>query len=304
MTVRSPLSPVAYDCVKVIVVRTGSVILCSEHRDLPVSEGDVYILGAHVLCGAEPEGSVTVSTIYIDTDYLIDQFFWQYGGHLPDQPATRGLVEKICAEPAHLLKIGEKKARRLGPWLDELVALSIEGAYMDRFHRMQALFLLIMDVISPSIQIAPVLAAVSPRLPVRSIAPRSREFVPLRSDVQKVRDAMRASLARRWTMRDLAGIAHLSSRQLSRVFVDAYGKTPLAYLTMLRVEAMARLLREEGMSVAEVGRRVGWQSRNRATTAFREHTGVTPSWYRRMGFRQSPAQHADIRALRTDLSEN
>ncbi len=45
-----------------------------------------------------------------------------------------------------------------------------------------------------------------------------------------------------WTLDMLAGAVHLSSKQLGRVFSGTFGKTPLAYLTMLRVEEMSALL--------------------------------------------------------------
>lgn len=61
-TVHSPVGPVAYDCVKVIVVRSGSAILFSEFGQKPVNVGDTVILGANVLCGSEPEGHITVTT--------------------------------------------------------------------------------------------------------------------------------------------------------------------------------------------------------------------------------------------------
>ncbi|WP_415142119.1 helix-turn-helix domain-containing protein [Nocardioides sp.] len=77
-----------------------------------------------------------------------------------------------------------------------------------------------------------------------------------------------------------AAQVHLSQKQLSRVFVDAYGKTPLAYLTMLRVERMARLLRDGEVSIAAAGIAVGWASRSRAAEAFRQCVGVTPQQYR------------------------
>jgi AraC family transcriptional regulator len=78
----------------------------------------------------------------------------------------------------------------------------------------------------------------------------------------------------------LAERVHLSPKQLSRVFVEAYGKTPLAYLTMLRVERMARLLRDGELNVTAAGRAVGWSSRSRAVEAFRQCVGVTPQQYR------------------------
>lgn len=48
------MGPVAYDCVKVIVVRDGSAILFSEFGQKPVRPGDVILLAANTLCGSEP----------------------------------------------------------------------------------------------------------------------------------------------------------------------------------------------------------------------------------------------------------
>ena len=67
-TVHRPVGPMAYDCVKIIVVRDGSAFLFSEFGQLPVKSGDVILLGANVLAGSEPEGHITVTTIYIDTE--------------------------------------------------------------------------------------------------------------------------------------------------------------------------------------------------------------------------------------------
>lgn len=85
-----------------------------------------------------------------------------------------------------------------------------------------------------------------------------------------------------WTLTELAELAQLSPKQLARVFTAAFGKTPTAYLTMLRVQEMARLLRETNITVAAAGQRVGWRSRSRAIEAFTAHTGVTPNRYRDM----------------------
>ena len=42
----------------------------------------------------------------------------------------------------------------------------------------------------------------------------------------------------------------MSSSRLSSVFVEAYGKTPLAYLTMIRAEHLAKYIRETNLTVA------------------------------------------------------
>ena len=57
-----PVDPVAFDCVKLIVVRTGSALLFSEFGTRHVKVGDVVLLAAQTLCGAEPEGSVTTTS--------------------------------------------------------------------------------------------------------------------------------------------------------------------------------------------------------------------------------------------------
>ncbi len=51
---------------KVIVVRDGSAILFAEFGQKPVKIGDVILLGANVLCGSEPAGHITVTTVYLD----------------------------------------------------------------------------------------------------------------------------------------------------------------------------------------------------------------------------------------------
>ncbi|MFT3862345.1 hypothetical protein [Micropruina sp.] len=148
-TVHRPVGPIAYDCVNVIVVRDGSAILFSEFGQKPVKVGDVILLGANILCGSEPEGHITVTTVYLDTDYVIDQVFWQYSGLLADRLDAVGFAEATYTEPAQILRLGEDRARMLMPWLDELFALSLDGGFIRHFYRMQALWFSIAHVIGP-----------------------------------------------------------------------------------------------------------------------------------------------------------
>ena len=281
-TVHNPVGPVVYDCVKVIVVRSGSAILFSEFGRKPVNLGDVVVLGASVLCGSEPEGHITVTTIYLDTDYLLDQLFWQYAGILRDRLDVHGLAETLYSEPAQVLRLGEDRTGLMMPWLDELVALSIEGGFREHFHRMQSLWFAIADVLTPFVRVPRIRLTSTQRARTRPTLPRDRRFAPMREEARQAGEALNQNPAANWTLDALARTVHLSPRQLSRVFTDAYGKTPQAYLTMLRVEQMARLLRETELTIAEAGYQVGWLSRNRASSAFRDCTGLTPSRYRAM----------------------
>ncbi len=67
------------------------------------------------------------------------------------------------------------------------------------------------------------------------------------------------------------------------MFVDAYGKTPLAHLTMLRVEDMAQLLRETDLTIDAAARQVGGTNRGHVFRVFRQYVGVTPRRYRALG---------------------
>src|SRR5215207_5898570 len=92
-TVHRPIGPTAYDCVKIIVVRDGSAMMYSEFGQKQVRVGDVVLLGANTLCGSAPEVNITVTTIYLDTDYVIDQVFWQYAAVLSDRLHAQQFAE-------------------------------------------------------------------------------------------------------------------------------------------------------------------------------------------------------------------
>lgn len=51
------------------------------------------------------------------------------------------------------------------------------------------------------------------------------------------------------------------------MFVEAYGRTPIACLTMLRVEQIADLLRTTDLPIAVIAHQVGWVDADFATVA-------------------------------------
>lgn len=62
----------------------------------------------------------------------------------------------IYTEPAQTLRLGEDRAGMLLPWLDELVALSVDGNFVRHYLRMQALWFQIAYVIAPHVKASPV----------------------------------------------------------------------------------------------------------------------------------------------------
>lgn len=276
------MGPAEYDCLRIVIVRDGSAVVFSEFGQQPVAMGDLILLGPGVLCGFEPEGQVTVTTVYVDTDLAVDQFFWQYSTILHDRLEAQGLAERVYSEPAQVLHLGRDRAGMLMPWVDEMVAISAACLYHEKFHHLLARWFDLLDVFVPFVRITRVRLTALQGARSRLIMPRYRNFDPLRREAVLTRDALHTAIDHPWTLAELSARVNLSPRQLARLFTQAFGKTPSAYLVMLRVEEMARLLRETDMTVKSVGRRVGWRSRSRAVEAFSELTGVSPSRYRDM----------------------
>lgn len=100
-------------------------------------------------------------------------------------------------------------------------------------------------------------------------------------------------------MTELAGAVHLSKSQVFRAFVEAYGKTPIAYLTMLRTERMPHLLRTTDTSTQAIAHEVGRHDPDFVAHQFRRGIGVTTSQYRRSS--RFTTQHPSLASPRPSL---
>lgn len=71
-----------------------------------------------------------------------------------------------------------------------------------------------------------------------------------------------------------------SYAHLCRLFRRHYGITPVDYLNALRIEQAKTLLSDEGLSMVDVARRVGFNHAHYFSRMFRRQTGQNPSDYR------------------------
>jgi transcriptional regulator GlxA family with amidase domain len=91
------------------------------------------------------------------------------------------------------------------------------------------------------------------------------------------------------SVEELAGAAHLSPRQFSRVFRKETGKSPANAIERLRVEA-ARLMMETGRhSFDEIAGEIGFGDRERMRRAFLRTFGQSPQAIRRAAQTQAVA---------------
>jgi AraC family transcriptional regulator len=82
---------------------------------------------------------------------------------------------------------------------------------------------------------------------------------------------------------DMARAAFLSRHHFLRLFKHVHEVTPHEYLQRKRTSVAARLLRDSGLSVEEVVRQVGFDSRSTLFRAMRRFHGVTPRECRQHG---------------------
>lgn len=248
-----PIDPAAYDYVRLVIVRDGTANAFTEFGQKNISTGHAIMLGPSVLFGLQPEGQVTCTTIYIDTNLALDQFFCRYSAILHDRLDAHDVAGEVYSKPVQLLHLGRDKAGMWMPWLDEMVNLSSEGRYHERFHRMQALWFFVVDVIAPHIHVSQF--RLTPRQRARARPFSTRDPIPdaLQREAMLIRNALHSDIARPWTLVELAELVDLSPKRVASVFARAFGKTPNAYLVMLRVREMARLLRETSLTVTDIG---------------------------------------------------
>ncbi|MFE2111475.1 AraC family transcriptional regulator [Kitasatospora sp. NPDC059463] len=88
--------------------------------------------------------------------------------------------------------------------------------------------------------------------------------------------------ARPWTVAALAAEVGVSRAGLARRFSTLVGEPPMAYLANWRLAVAADLLRDPGLTVAAVARRVGYGDAFALSTAFKRVRGLTPQEHRRL----------------------
>lgn len=92
----------------------------------------------------------------------------------------------------------------------------------------------------------------------------------------------------RWTVADLASRTAVSRSVLDERFRQVLGRSPIRYLTEWRMHLAQELLASADLTVADVGRRVGYLSEEAFSRAFKRERGLSPSHWR--SARSAPLQ--------------
>lgn len=98
---------------------------------------------------------------------------------------------------------------------------------------------------------------------------------------ERLAEHVRAHLAAKVSLVELAAVAGLSPHYFLQVFRNTFGMTPHRYLLRQRIEHAKQLLAHEQASISDVGLALGFADQSHFTATFRRLAGSTPSQWRR-----------------------
>jgi AraC-like DNA-binding protein len=93
-------------------------------------------------------------------------------------------------------------------------------------------------------------------------------------------EAIHGAPAEKWSVGSLARRAHVSVSLLDERFREELGLAPIRYLTGWRMHVAEDLLRSSDLGVSSVARRVGYESEEAFSRAFKREHGQAPSVWR------------------------
>jgi AraC-like DNA-binding protein len=99
--------------------------------------------------------------------------------------------------------------------------------------------------------------------------------------IYKVKGQMLEHLETPPVINELAICANMSPSKLKRVFKQIFGNSIFSYYQEFRMKEAARLLKEEKLSVSDVGYQMGFTNLSHFSRVFKEHIGMKPKQYSR-----------------------
>ncbi|GGN50423.1 AraC family transcriptional regulator [Streptomyces albiflavescens] len=106
--------------------------------------------------------------------------------------------------------------------------------------------------------------------------------------VEDLRHYVMRNLGGKLSVADLAGHAHVSERQLTRIFRTELGTTPSSYIESARVEMARNQLESTEATLERIASTCGFGTPDTLIRAFRRKLNTTPTEYRRR-FRAGPS---------------
>ncbi|RUT67846.1 AraC family transcriptional regulator [Flavobacterium cupreum] len=100
--------------------------------------------------------------------------------------------------------------------------------------------------------------------------------------IYKVRDLILNDIAAPPVIKELASQIGMSESKFKRLFKQIFGDSLFSYYQKFRMKEAARLLKENKMTVSEVGFKMGFSNLSHFAKAFEEHIGTKPKSFQKI----------------------
>lgn len=251
----------AHEFHELVVITQGAGIHITEHENWPISIGDVFVIKGDQVHGYEKSEDLELVNILFDLDRLALQ--------QRDLQGLPGYQALFILEPNWRKRQPFKSRLHLS--LQELAQVQVWiNVLQDELKARTPGFRLMAK--AQFMQIVAFLAR-------RYVRTTPVSHAPIR--IAKAIAYLEEHYDRDVYLEQLAGIAHMSKRNILRMFQESTGKSPMAYLIGFRITHAAELLRDGAVNVTEAGYRVGFQDSNYFSRQFRQVMGMSPRQYQR-----------------------
>jgi AraC-like DNA-binding protein len=99
--------------------------------------------------------------------------------------------------------------------------------------------------------------------------------------IYKVKEQMLQHLESPPVIKEMAICTNMSPSKLKRLFKQIFGNSIFSYYQEFRMKEAARLLKDEKLSVSDVGYQLGFTNLSHFSRVFKEHIGMKPKQYSR-----------------------
>ena len=99
----------------------------------------------------------------------------------------------------------------------------------------------------------------------------------------QVKERLLENLEQAPSIAELSSFSGMSESKLKRLFNQVFGKSIFQYFQNFRMQEASRLLKEERLSVSEVGYQLGFSNLGHFAKVFEEVIGVKPKQYSKVG---------------------
>ena len=101
------------------------------------------------------------------------------------------------------------------------------------------------------------------------------------SIIELIKEYMNNNTHSSLTLKDICKHFMLGKSQLSKIFKDTTGKSPMEYYHNLKITEAKKLIREENYSISEISDMLGFSSIHIFSRAFKKAVGFSPTAYKK-----------------------